>query len=154
MLYKDILISIIQFVDDDLTLYNIRKISNKMRIYVDYYATPTIIIKNMNQYYETPFRKCKFIIYNTNYFSDKDLNMIGNKIIELDLFLNNKITDNSLKTLTNLAKLNLGYNNMITDNGLKTLTNLTKLYLWNNNTITDNSLKILTNLTELLLYWI
>ena len=34
-----------------------------MRTYVDDYATPTIKINNMNQYYKTPFRKCKFIIY-------------------------------------------------------------------------------------------
>ena len=149
MLYKDIWISIIQFIDDKKTLYNLRIISKYMRIYVDNYATPTLKIKNMNQYHKIPFRKCKFIINYARKFNDKDINVIGNRLIELNLWRNNKITDNSLKTLTNLTKLNLVRNNIITDNGLKTLTNLTELNLSNNNTITNNGLKTLTNLTEL-----
>ena len=117
MLYKDIWISIIQFIDDEKTLYNLRKISEYMRIHVDNYTTPTLKIQNMNQYHKIPFRKCKFIIYDALKFNDKDINVIGNRLIELNLWRNNKITDNSLKILTNLTKLNLGYNNMITDNG-------------------------------------
>ena len=52
-----------------------------MRTYVDDYATPTIKINNMNQYYKTSFRKCKFIIYSAIKFSDKDINVIGNRLI-------------------------------------------------------------------------
>ena len=149
MLYKDIWISIIQFIDDEITLYNLRKISNKMRIYVDHYATPTLKIKNMNKYHKIPFRKCKFIIINARKFNDKDINVIGNRLIELYLWKNNTITDNGLKTLTNLTELDLYNNNTITYNGLKTLTNLTKLHLNFNNTITNNGLQTLANLTKL-----
>ena len=115
MLYKDIWISIIQFIDDEETLYNLRKISEHIRTYVDNYSTPTIEIENMNQYHKIPFRKCKFIINNAKKFSDKNLNVIGNKLIELDLWKNNTITDNGLKTLINLTELYLYDNNTITD---------------------------------------
>ena len=71
MLYKDIWISIIQFIDDEPTLYNLRKISENMSMYVDNYATPTFQIENMNQYHKIPFRKCKFII---NYLCTKNFN--------------------------------------------------------------------------------
>ena len=151
MLYKDILISIIQFVDDEPTLYNIRKISDKMCTYVDNYTTLIIEIENMDQYYKTPFKKCKFIIHFAIKFSDKDINIIGNRLIELNLSFNHTITDNGLKFLTNLTSLNLSFYNTITDNGLKILTNLTELNLSNNNIITNNGLKTLTNLTKLYL---
>ena len=68
----------------------------------------------MIQYYETSFRKCKFIINDAKKFGDKNLNVIGNKLIELDLWNNNIITNNGLKTLTNLTKIDLRYNNTIT----------------------------------------
>ena len=137
MLYKDIWISIIQFIDDEKTLYNLRKISEHLQMYVDFYASPTVYICNMDQFYKTPFIKCKFIINNATYFSDTDLNIIDNKLIELTIWKNNTITDVGLKTLTNLTKLDLSGIDTITDNGLKTLTNLTELNLSNNNIITD-----------------
>ena len=61
----------------------------------------------------------------------------------MDLRYNNTITNNCLKTLTNLTELNLCNNNIITDNGLKTLTNLTKIYLGYNNTITNEYIDFL-----------
>ena len=149
MLYKDIWISIIQFIDDEETLYNLRKISEYIRTYVDNYSTPTLKIQNMNQYHKIPFRKCKFIIYDVNNFSDKNLNVISNRLIGLNLRRNNTITNNGLKFFTNLTSLNLCNNNIITDNGLKTLTNLTELNLCDNNTITDDGLETLTNLKKL-----
>ena len=88
--------------------------------------------------------------------NNEDQKYINNNLLikfknltSLNLYNNNKITDEPVKQLINLTSLNLSNNRIITDESVKELTNLTSLNLSNNYNITDESVKNLTNLTNL-----
>lgn len=83
--------------------------------------------------------------------TNKSLNTIKN-VINLKI-LNSRITDDDIKSLTNLETLQIScYNSDITDLGIKNMTKLIRLTLGGESHITDHTLKLMTNLTALSIY--
>ena len=84
-----------------------------------------------------------------NYPNLRDSHLIKFSQVLKSIYLcyNDKITDEGIKSLTNLTSIYLRYNDKITDEGIKSLTNLTSIDLCHNDKITNEGIKLLTNLT-------
>ena len=88
-------------------------------------------------------QKIKETCENYQWKSNNQLQYISQYIIieKLNLCENKRITDESIKKLTNIHTLNLCENKRITDEGIKKLTNIHTLNLIYNENITDEGIK-------------
>jgi hypothetical protein len=82
-------------------------------------------------------------------YSNKLLSCFEGEKGPLDLGLNYRISNHTLKSLTNLTELDLQLNSRISHRSIKKLTNMKKLNLRKNKKILDNSLNYLRNIEDL-----
>lgn len=70
-------------------------------------------------------------------------------LTKLDLYNNDKITDDVICKLINITKINLSSNSIITDHGISKLTKITHINLCRNTKITDDCLVKLINIKNI-----
>ena len=117
-------------------------------IYINHYKLLELIVhlpiieNKINNHLKNKVCDIKFIKY-----------LIANKFKITNLEIDNRFTDDDIKSLTDLTYLDLSYDIgdkcIITDKGIRDLTNLTTLKIGRKCTITDEGIKGLTNLTTL-----
>lgn len=117
-------------------------------IYINHYKLLELIVhlpiieNKINNHLKNKVCDIKFIKY-----------LIANKFKITYLVIDNRFTDDDIKSLTDLTYLDLSYDIgdkcIITDKGIRDLTNLTTLKIGRKCTITDEGIKGLTNLTTL-----
>lgn len=124
-----------------------RNISKKCREISEYWLTEILESKFVDYVDISSFKYlrslnlCQCII-------NKDLMINFPQLTYLDFGYNQLITDENIKTLTNLTTLKFKYSD-VTDDAINKLTNLTNLHFYGNKLISDNSIKELTSLRKL-----